>query len=129
MNKTSQLAFITALLVSAFTSNAAAVSNDELLKRIETLTQRVEVLEERLQIVEEKPEPAFISAPTEPLGPWQQVDVGMKFHEIEELLGKPTSKQKGAVELWFYSDKRKDGPFVKFVFKQTQSWRGPEADK
>ena len=97
---------------------------DALRQQVETLTQRVEALEQALGQVAARQK---TGAPAEAIakGPWEQLHIGMKYSEVEELLGKPVSKQKGGInELWFYSDQKKAGPFVKFVFKQVHSWRG-----
>ena len=129
MNKRfSMLTFaLSSLFFTAFVQ-ADEVSNTELLQQLDALSKRVEALEQKLGQVEATQE-TFVSETSQAAAPWSQLTIGMKFSEVEELLGKPTSKQKGGVELWFYSKTRKEGPFVKFIFKQVHSWRAPEQNR
>ncbi len=122
------LFFCLGLTPSLVVAAAPASELDALRQQVEALNQRVEALEQALGQVEAR-QKTGTPAETTPNSPWEQLHIGMRYSEVEELLGKPVSKQKGGInELWFYSDQKKAGPFVKFVFKQVHSWRGAPAD-
>ncbi len=98
----------------------------ELRQQIEALTQRVEALERRLGQVSETQNAIVAETPLPASDPWQRLKIGMTSRKVEELLGNPLSKQKGSVEMWYYSEAKKGGPFVKLIFKQVHSWQAPE---
>ncbi len=122
------LALLLGLGLAPTAASATGGETAELRRQIEALTQRVEILERRLGEVSETQSAIVAETPLPSGDPWQQLDIGMTFGKVEALLGKPLSRQKGSVEMWYYSDARKAGPFVKFIFKQVHSWRGPAPD-
>ncbi len=98
----------------------------ELQRQIDALKAQVERLEKRIEALEAAPPPPAASGAEQPsASPWEALRSGMKPAEVKALLGAPLRRQGGGVELWFYSEAGKAGPFVKFVFGSLQSWRAP----
>ena len=110
-----------------------AADSEALQQQIEALTKRVTALEKRIGILDT---PAVKMAIKEASGPqkpgdssdasnWGFLKVGYNYAEVRELLGEPVSIKRGGMEFWYYSDRGLKGPFVKFLFRKVNDWRGP----
>lgn len=108
---------------------ASADELSDLSQQIKALTQRVEALEKKLGQVSDTQSTIVAATPLPSSDPWQQLKIGMTTGKVEELLGDPLSKHRGSVEMWYYSEAKKEGPFVKFIFKQVHSWREPQTEE
>lgn len=121
---------------------ALAASDRSLQLQIDALTQRLSELEQRIDELEKKPATTInkttvirtkssLPVPTNP-GEWQDttnwihLKVGYNYEEVRELLGEPLKIRGGSSEYWYYTDKKLDGPHVKFLFKKVNSWKPPE---
>lgn len=114
---------------------ARAADDAALQQQVEMLQQRVTELERRLDAIETPQIKQAIRSAAGPEKPgdsteasnWDFLKVGYSYDKVRELLGEPVDIKRGAMEFWFYSDRGLKGPFVKFLFKQVNSWKGPEA--
>lgn len=104
--------------------------------QVDALSERVSELEKKIGIVDT---PAVQRAIQEVVGPvnpgdsgdktnWDLLKVGLSYNEVRELLGEPVSIKKGGMEFWYYSDKKLDGPFVKFLFRKANDWKSPKSE-
>lgn len=124
-----------------FTTPTLASSDRSLQLQIDELTQRLSELEQRLDNIEKKPATvtrttiiktkSSLPPPTNP-GEWSDptnwihLRVGMDYEDVRDLLGEPLKIRSGASEFWYYTDKKFDGPHLKFLFKKVNSWKAPE---
>jgi len=128
-------------MVGALLATPAIAASDRSLQlQIDALTQRLSELEQRLDTLEKRPATvtrttviktkSSLPPPANP-GEWQDatnwihLKVGMDYHDVRALLGEPLKIRRGAAEYWYYSDKKFDGPHLKFLFKKVTSWKGP----
>ncbi len=119
------------LLVLASSSVSLASADADLERRVMELTSRVIELERRLNAFESPQMVRMIEQNTASTNPgssldqanWNRLKVGYNYDEVRELVGEPVKVKKGAMEFWYYSDRRLDGPFVKFIFKKVHSWK------
>ncbi len=99
---------------------------------------RVAELEARLKMLEAQPAKVVVvhrDEESEPENPgdstdnnnWLRLNIGHDYTDVRELIGEPLQIKRGAMELWFYSDKGLKGPHVKFLFKKVNGWRAPGA--
>lgn len=101
-------------------------------RQLEELQLKLQQLEARIKTLETAAVKADIverneSEALESVSPWIQIKLGLSHTKVVELLGKPVSTRKGAMdEYWYYSDTGREGPYVKFMFLQVDSWRAPE---
>ena len=101
--------------------------------QVQALQERLIQLEARVKALEAQTEKrdadlALVveSGVLEVQGPWEKLELGLDYARVMELLGKPVSKRKSAMaEYWYYSDKRSEGPFVKFIFSKVDGWKAP----
>lgn len=134
----------TALIVGTlFITPAIAASDKSLQLQIDSLTQRLSELEQRLDNVESRPAAvsrttiikttSSLPPPTNP-GEWQDptnwlhLKVGMDYDDIRALLGEPLKIRRGSSEFWYFTDKKFDGPHLKFLFKKLNSWSAPQGE-
>lgn len=127
------LPFYGALLLMAPLLQAA--DDGAAQQQLEALQQRVTELEKRLDtlaIPQGQQATRAASAPqssghSEVISDWKLLKVGYSYEEVRELLGTPVKITPGLMEFWFYSERDLDGPFVKFLFNQVNSWKAPQA--
>ncbi len=108
-----------------------ASSNVDLEQKIVDLSSRVIELERRLDALESPEMTQMIEQNSEPTNPgdsldqsnWNRLKVGYNYDEVRELVGEPMKIKKGSMEFWYYSGRKLDGPFVKFIFKKVHSWK------
>ena len=126
------LVFVTA---GAFCLPQAYADNESSLRQqVELLTERVNQLERRLDALESPELKKMVEQNTAPVNPgqsddqsnWNRLKIGYNYDEVRGLLGEPVRIKKGGMEFWYYSDQGLDGPFVKFLFKKVNAWKGPD---
>ena len=123
------------LLGIACSSLSYASSDIALEQKVVDLTSRVIELERRLDALESPEMMQMIEQNSEPTNPgdsldqsnWNRLSVGYNYDEVRELLGAPLTIKKGSMEFWYYSERKLDGPFVKFIFKKVHSWKSATA--
>lgn len=122
------------LLLSMMVASGARAADAEALQRqVERLSQRMSELERRLDALEapavkeaiQKTAPPANAGDSTDASNWSRLEVGQGYNEVRKLLGEPVKIRRGDLEFWFYSDKGADGPYVKFVLRQTNDWRAP----
>ena len=119
------------LLGLACSGMSSASSDVDLEHKLTELTSRVMELERRLDALESPEMMELIEQNTGPTNPgdsldqsnWNRLKVGYNYEEVRELLGEPVKIKKGSMEFWYYSERKLDGPFVKFIFKKVHSWK------
>lgn len=122
------------LLLSVMTiSGAYAGDDDGLRQQIESLSKRVGELERRIdaleapevkEVIQQVVPPANAGDSTDTSN-WDRLKVGLGYDDVRELLGEPVRIRRGDLELWFYSDKGTNGPYVKFFLRQVNDWKAP----
>ncbi|NOY62449.1 MAG: hypothetical protein GXP10_04720 [Gammaproteobacteria bacterium] len=154
MNKLPTLAIITALTVGTFPNISSAATATDLQQQLDALKIQVSELEQRLGKLEQpaletssvqsaagQPAPTVIrevvifkgeAPPLENPGTWQdpmnwtRLKSGFSFKKVIALIGEPVFKKGGDFATWYYTDKGKDGPYAKFMFKKLNTWKAPE---
>jgi len=120
------------LLLGLACSGLSNASSDIALEqKVVDLTSRVIELERRLDALESPEMMQIIEQNSESKNPgdsldqsnWNRLSVGYNYDEVRELLGAPLTIKKGSMEFWYYSERKLDGPFVKFIFKKVHSWK------
>ncbi len=119
------------LLGIANSSVSLASPYTDLEQQVMELTSRVIELEHRLDTFESPQVVQMIEQSTNPTNPgdsldqanWNRLKVGYSYDEVRELVGEPVRVKKGTMEFWYYSDRKLDSPFVKFIFKKVHSWK------
>jgi len=130
-----------ALVACSVIATPAFASDKQLQLQVDALTERLSELEQRLDSLEKKPTTVTrttiiktdnaLPAPTNP-GDWQDttnwihIKVGMDYQDVRDLLGEPLKVRRGSSEFWYYTDKKFDGPHLKFLFKKVNAWKAPE---
>ena len=100
-------------------------------QRLEALQSKIQQLEARIKTLEIATIKADLvdrdeNEALEEVSPWVQLKLGLTPAKVRELLGKPMSTRKGAMdEYWYYSSEGKNGPYVKFMFLKVDSWKAP----
>ena len=115
-------------LASSGVSNAS--SDVDIERKLSDLTSRVIELERRLSALESPEMIQMIEQNTAATNPgdsqdqsnWNRLKVGYNYDEVRELVGEPVKIKKGSMEFWYYSERKLDGPHVKFIFKKVHSW-------
>jgi len=115
-------------LASSGVSNAS--SDVDIERKLSDLTSRVIELERRLSALESPEMIQMIEQNTAATNPgdsqdqsnWNRLKVGYNYDEVRELVGEPVKIKKGSMEFWYYSERKLDGPYVKFIFKKVHSW-------
>jgi len=120
------------LLLGLASSGGSYASSDDvdIERKLSDLTSRVIELERRLNAFESPGVIKMIEQNTASTNPgdsqdqsnWNRLKVGYNYDEVRELVGEPVKIKKGSMEFWFYSERKLDGPFVKFIFKKVHSW-------
>jgi len=113
-----------------------ASSGVDLEKKLMDLSSRVIELERRLNALESPEMIELIEQNTASTNPgdsqdqsnWNRLKVGYNYDEVRELVGEPVKVKKGSMEFWYYSERKLDGPFVKFIFKKVHSWESGLAE-
>lgn len=139
--KKSSITICTTIASLLFITPTIARSSDALQQQVDNLSQRLTELEQRLDALEKKPKTvtrttiikteSSLPPPTNP-GEWRDatnwvhLKIGMDYQDVRDLLGEPVKIRSGASEFWYYTDKKFDGPHLKFLFKKLNSWKTPE---
>ena len=121
------------ILILLNAGSASAWAGSETESRLSELKQKLLELEARIQTLESQSQLGHVS-PRQSLkmqkpgssSPWSRLKLGLNYNQVTELLGKPESKRKSAMaEYWYYSEKRSEGPYVKFIFSKVDGWKAP----
>jgi len=119
------------LLGLACSGMSNASSDVDIERKLSDLTSRVVELERRLNALESPEMIQMIEQNTASTNPgdsldqsnWNRLKVGYNYDEVRELVGEPVKIKKGSMEFWYYSGRKLDGPYVKFIFKKVHSWK------
>ena len=125
------------LLLGLACSGISDASSDvDLEHKLNDLSTRVLELERRLNALESPEMVQLIEQNTASTNPgdsqdqsnWNRLKIGYNYDEVRELLGEPVMIKKGSMEFWYYSERKLDGPFVKFIFNKVHSWKSGLAE-
>lgn len=122
--KSKHLALVASVVTLLLSHTTLAQTTEEQLHQ---LADQVQKLEQRIQALEAQRSQNTVAATqqVEASTPWQRLKIGMSYEQVEKVIGKPVEVQKGLAEYWYYSDKRREGPHLKFLFSKLDSWKAP----
>lgn len=122
------------LALLCYSSSGLADTDVPLKAQLQALEARVSELERRLDALDSPEVQQLVREVSAPQNPgdsddrsnWDRLKVGYDYAEVRELLGEPLQVKKGGMEFWYYSERGLQGPYVKFLFRKVNDWRGPE---
>jgi hypothetical protein len=114
------------VFVVLFAMIAVFVNSPEsnLEQRVTDLENRVDSLEEAVlgnRTSEEADELEVSSDKASSIANWRQLETGMSYDDVRELLGEPHKINGGNIAFWRYQN----GGFLQFISGELSSWNEP----